>query len=175
MGGETGRLRDTRVRRRHHHGHPPGFPRIAVTGHRDLTRDTVPLIDAEVRAFLRAYAPGFVGISCLAGGADQIFAVAVLELGGVLEAIVPAREYGEASFEALVVRAKTIHRLPYDTPSPRAYVAANEVLVETADLLLAVWDGSPARGRGGTAEVVEAAHLRRKRVQVIWPPGATRE
>lgn len=148
--------------------------RIAVTGHRDLAGDTASLVDTEVRDFLRQYAPGFVGISCLAGGADQIFAAAVLDLGGALEAIVPAREYGEASFDVLLRRAREIRRLPFETPSPHAYAAANELLIESADLLLAVWDGFPARGLGGTAEAVEAATRRRMPVRVIWPPGANR-
>ncbi len=146
-----------------------------MTGHRNLARDTASLVDAEVRDFLRPYAPGFVGISCLAGGADQIFATAVLDLGGTLEAIVPAHEYGEASFHTLLRRAREVRRLPFDTPSPRAYAAANELLIESADLLLAVWDGFPARGMGGTAEAVEAATRRRMPVRVIWPPGAVRD
>ncbi|GIH66419.1 hypothetical protein [Microbispora siamensis] len=148
--------------------------RIAVTGHRDLDPETQSLVDAEVRRFLRAYAPHVVGISCLALGADQIFAAAVLDLGGVLEAVVPAREYGEGAFRALLAEASEVRRLPFERASPEAYAAANELLIETADLLVAVWDGLPARGSGGTAEAVTAAARRRVPVRVIWPSGATR-
>lgn len=131
-------------------------------------------MDAEVRRFLRAYAPRVVGISCLALGADQIFAAAVLDLGGVLEAVVPAREYGEGAFHALLAVAGEIRRLPFERASPEAYAAANELLIETADLLVAVWDGLPARGSGGTAEAVAAAERRRLPVHVIWPCGSAR-
>ncbi|GGO16719.1 hypothetical protein GCM10010116_33780 [Microbispora rosea subsp. aerata] len=148
--------------------------RIAVTGHRNLDPVTTSLVDAEVRTFLRAYAPRMVGISCLALGADQIFAAAVLDLGGTLEAVVPAREYGEGAFHALLAVASRVRRLPFERASPEAYAAANELLIETADLLVAVWDGLPARGSGGTAEAVGAAARRRVPVRVIWPAGAAR-
>jgi hypothetical protein len=38
-----------------------------------------------------------------------------------------------------------------------AYLAAGVRVVELADVLFAVWDGKPARGTGGTAEIVERA------------------
>jgi hypothetical protein len=36
-------------------------------------------------------------------------------------------------------------------------------------------DGEPARGYGGTADVVEAAEQRGVPVTVIWPDGASRD
>ncbi|MBO3752251.1 hypothetical protein J5X84_39860 [Streptosporangiaceae bacterium NEAU-GS5] len=148
--------------------------RIAVTGHRDLTPEGALLVGAALRALLEPYAPGFVGLSCLAAGADQLFAHAVLDLGSSLEAIVPAADYGEADFDAFVAQADVVIRLPFTTASPRAYAAANELMLESADLLVAVWDGSPARDEGGTAEVVEHARRRFLPVCVIWPPGTFR-
>jgi hypothetical protein len=44
-----------------------------------------------------------------------------------------------------------------------------------AEQLWAVWDGQPARGYGGTADVVSAARAIGLPVQVIWPPGAHRD
>ncbi len=46
-----------------------------------------------------------------------------------------------------------------------AYVPLAHVLVEQADVLVAVWDGERARGVGGTAEVVQ--HARRESVPII--------
>ena len=48
-------------------------------------------------------------------------------------------------------------------------------MIEEADELLAVWDGKPARGYGGTADVVQAARKRDLPVIVIWPEGAERD
>jgi hypothetical protein len=46
------------------------------------------------------------------------------------------------------------------------YEAAGLAMLGRIDLLIAIWDGLPARGRGGTAEIVEAA--RRRGVPVVW-------
>lgn len=48
----------------------------------------------------------------------------------------------------------------------RRYATIGQMLVRQADLLIALWDGNPARGRGGTADVV--AEARRSGVPVIW-------
>jgi hypothetical protein len=67
--------------------------RIAVSGHRGLPRQTVLVIDQAIRKALADHLRAFTGLSCLADGADQIFARAVLDLGGELEAVIPAKEY----------------------------------------------------------------------------------
>jgi hypothetical protein len=38
-----------------------------------------------------------------------------------------------------------------------AYLAGGLALVDDVDVLVALWDGEPSRGRGGTAEVVQYA------------------
>jgi hypothetical protein len=48
-------------------------------------------------------------------------------------------------------------------------------VVEASELLVAVWDGEPARGLGGTADVVAYAREGAIPVEVIWPEGATRD
>jgi hypothetical protein len=58
----------------------------------------------------------------------------------------------------------------------RRYATIGQMLVRQADLLIALWDGKPPRGRGGTADVVSEA--RRSGVPVIWidpaSPGTAR-
>lgn len=69
----------------------------------------------------------------------------------------PARE----RFEALLARASCVLELPGDRAhSLEAYVMAGRATVAHADILIAVWDGLPARGRGGTGEVVALALTR---------------
>jgi len=48
----------------------------------------------------------------------------------------------------------------------RRYATIGQMLVRRADLMIAMWDGNPPRGRGGTADVVSEA--RRSGVPVIW-------
>src|SRR5712664_479660 len=69
--------------------------RIAISGHRGLPSPTTRLIDRAIRAALAERAPDVTGLSCLADGADQIFARAVTDLGGTLEAVIPAAGYRE--------------------------------------------------------------------------------
>jgi len=58
-------------------------------------------------------------------------------------------------------------QLPYPGPSEEAFFAAGREIVEHCDLLFAVWDGAPARGLGGTADIVAFAMDRgRKTIQL---------
>jgi hypothetical protein len=47
-------------------------------------------------------------------------------------------------------------------------------VVQRSDVLLAVWDGLPARWFGGTGDVVAYARERGVPVEVVWPRGAER-
>ncbi|MDX3522630.1 hypothetical protein [Streptomyces scabiei] len=158
---------------------------IAVTGHLDLTDGTVPLVRAALDTLLGPYAVGgrLVGVSCVAKGADTLFAEAVLALGGRLVVVTPSRDYRRntveaehgASYDRLVEAAAEVVALPYETAGRQAYEAANAVLVERADRLVAVWDGAPPTGNGGgTADAVLDARAAGVPVDVVWPDGAAR-
>ena len=157
--------------------------RIAITGHRGLPADTERLVDQAIREQLAAYAGGdLVGVTNLADGADQLFAQAVLDAGGQLEVIVPAARYRDglpesahAAYDALLSRASSVHRLDWIESTEDAHMEASKVMLDRADHLFAVWDGKPARGYGGTADVVAEARNRRIPVAVIWPEGASRD
>jgi len=159
---------------------PPA--RIAVTGHRGLSAGTAGLVDSGIRAVLQAAPRPLVGITCLADGADQIFARAVLDAGGELHVVVPARRYRDglpresrAGYDALIDRAAEVTRLPYAESTGAAHMAGNRAMLGEADLLVAVWDGRPARGYGGTADVVGLAHGPGIPVRIVWPVGARRD
>jgi hypothetical protein len=107
-------------------------------------------------------------VSPIADGADQIAAEVALELGWELQAILPfERCYYRASlandaardrFDALLSRASCILELPgNEAHSLDAYVMTGRATVSHCDILIAVWDGLPPRGRGGTGEVVQLA------------------
>ena len=65
--------------------------RIAISGHRGLPAPVQALVDQAIRAALARQQ--VTGLSCLADGPDQIFARAVLDHGGQIEAVVPAARY----------------------------------------------------------------------------------
>lgn len=155
--------------------------RIAVVGHRDLFAGTARRVGAAIRTELEPAASGLVGVSFLADGADALFCDEVVRLGGALEAIVPARRYRDGLpaahrpvYDELLGRASRVHRLEYVESTAESHMEASKLMVAMADELVAVWDGKPARGHGGTADVVAHARARRVPVRVIWPDGAVR-
>lgn len=156
--------------------------RIGITGHSNLAPESVPLVAAELRKVLSELGEPLVGVSCLARGADQVFARVVLEIGGHLEVVLPAADYRERKvkpdnrdeFEALIGQATNVRVLPFETSNRDAYAAANEDVLCGVDVLVAVWDGAPPDGRGGTGDTVQTARERGVPVTVVWPDGAAR-
>lgn len=158
--------------------------RIAVTGHMNLSPATVPLVRDALDTLLLPHAGGgLTGLSCLARGADSLFADAVLQAGGKLLAVIPSRDYRQAkvkpqhadTFDRLVAAAGEVLVMPHDTACREAYEDANRTLLQRADRLVAVWDGAPPSGMGGTAAFVTQAQEAGLPVDVVWPEGAARE
>jgi hypothetical protein len=139
------------------------------------------LVTAAVATELAGYRP-LHGISALAEGADQIFAEQVLEARGALTAVIPSADYaaafatdaGEAAYRRIRALASEVIELPFGSASEDAYCAAGREVVRLSDVLLAVWDGGPSGGPGGTADVVAFARLRGVPTTVLWPAGARR-
>ncbi|WP_461145811.1 hypothetical protein [Salinifilum aidingensis] len=155
--------------------------RLAITGHRGLPTATAEAVDRELRQII-AGCSELVGLSCLADGADSQFARAVLDRGGSLTAIVPAAEYRDglpaehhATYDALFEQAADVVRLDHVESTEQSHMDASETMLDMTDELIAVWDGQPARGFGGTADVVAAARDRGLPVTVVWPDGASRD
>jgi hypothetical protein len=100
------------------------------------------------------------------GGADVVV--------GVHRVRVLTREY-RPEYDRLLAQAGTVHRLDFTESTSEAHMAASEFMLRHADELWAVWDGKPARGYGGTADVVACARENGVPVRVIWPGGARRD
>jgi hypothetical protein len=157
--------------------------RLAITGHRLLPAETETLIDQALREEVaRHKGDELVGISAIADGADSLFAQAVLDAGGSLVAIIPAQEYRgglpddhHAIYDALLSQASHVIALDYVQSNSDAHMDASLRMLDEADQLIAVWDGQPARGYGGTADVVDAARKRGLPVTIVWPDGAKRD
>jgi|SRR6266498_1676879 len=159
------------------------MPTIGITGHIRLSARTAPLVFEALHSGLCRYASdGVHGVTCLALGADQIFAKAVLAVGGTFEVILPARDYRNlmitpeqrAEFDDLLCRASRVQTMPFYRSSPQAYWAASRAMLNRCERLFAVWDGVPSRDVGDSAQVVDAAHRRRLPVEVFWPQGSDR-
>lgn len=153
---------------------------FGVTGHQGLAPDVEAFVKAAVRDML---SPGNAAaiVSSLADGADQLVADQAIAAGAQLHAVVPCRRYRESfhadtvdAFDRLLAAASDIVVLDFDEPSEAAFWAAGQLVAYRCDVLIAVWDGEPSRGLGGTADVVRYARAHDKDVRVIWPDGAVR-
>jgi hypothetical protein len=113
----------------------------------------------------------FIFVSPLADGSDQLAAGIALELGYELQAILPfdrgryragmADDDARFRFDDLLGRAKCVLELPGEHGlNLDSFVMAGRATVAHSDLMIAVWDGQPPRGRGGTGEIVEVALTR---------------
>ncbi|WP_199444192.1 hypothetical protein [Umezawaea beigongshangensis] len=159
--------------------------RVGITGHANLVaecRDDVrSALGGVLAAELAERGGSLVGVTCLAPGADQLFAEAVLDLGGAVEVVLPAGDYRTKlapddvlRYDDLLRRASVVSVLPFEMSGRRAYAAASERVLASVELLLAVWDGRPPDGRGGTADVVDHARATGVEVRVVWPETARR-
>ncbi|WP_229069731.1 hypothetical protein [Actinoplanes sp. DH11] len=155
--------------------------RFGITGHRMLPPG---IAERAVAHWQRVLPTGarLHGVSSLADGADQLFAAHVLAAGGVLEAVLPCADYAgsltgngsRARFTDLLHAAATVVTMPYTEPCEQGFLAAGEAMVDRCDHLFAIWDGLPARGLGGTADVVAYARKRGCPVTVLWIDGVRR-
>lgn len=151
--------------------------RLGVTGHRVLPDD--PRLPAAVDRVVDGLAANgaLTLYSALAEGADRLVARAVLKTpGGRLIAVLPLSEddyrrdfdtpASQNQFSTLLrAAAETI---VLDTAESRtaAYQAGGWYVADHCDVLVTLWNGQPARGQGGTAEIV--AYARARLIPLIW-------
>jgi len=131
-------------------------------------------------------------VSALASGPDQWTAHDAATLGFELQCVLPfardeyRQDFGGGSdragqpeaeylrllglasavfeLDGRVVRSERGERLP----DGRSYQAAGRAILRQSDLLVALWDGRPAQGTGGTGEIVDEAVGRG--IPVVWIP-----
>jgi hypothetical protein len=162
--------------------------RVGVTGHRKLGADPVVswfvsaqcvrLLD-RFQALAQLRQAEVIAYSPLAIGADQLFAQAALGLGIPLVGVIPFENYpadfdgaDRERFETLLRLCMSVERLPNRQRSKRAYFDGGKWIVNAVDYLVAIWDGRPAGGTGGTADVVLYAERKRRPVFRIDPTAA---
>lgn len=143
---------------------------VAVTGHRDLRPEDVAVLSRAVSRQFQLLSERFphcpfVLLSGLAEGADRLVARCALEAGWSLGAALPLSQasYEEDfsdpgsvdEFRELLSRAAWVCVVPsISQRRPDCYDALSEWLSARAHMLIALWDGQPGRGAGGTQEVV---------------------
>ena len=161
--------------------------RIAVTGHRKLvgTPALGTAIDRALDLIVDQLRPAIrdrcrlVVISALADGADRIVADRILARPGArLEVILPMTEadyvtdfdraHSLQEFDRLLRKASWAATMPPSPTRQDAYLDAGRAVIDRADAAIAIWDGQPAAGKGGTGDIV--GYLREERRPWIWLP-----
>src|SRR5947209_6282800 len=142
---------------------------IGLSGHQQLGDETtIQFVSQQLRDLLVTYqqmvrekGQEMVACSALAMGADQLFVKAALELSIPVEVVIPCAKYAEIfptsealdEYHHLLNCCQGVHSLPFDDCSDDAYLAAGHWIVDHSDLVILVWNGYPAAGRGGAADV----------------------
>ena len=151
---------------------------LAITGHRSL--QSAPAVSKQIDEALLQLAnnhqPPWLIYSSLAEGADQLVVERIFTRFPA-QLIVPlplqVEKYSKDFSGATSVRvfnywlnmAYQVVHLP-SSDRPYAYLWAGLHMLEHCSQLLAVWDGLPARGPGGTGQIVAEARLRS--IPVTW-------
>jgi len=160
----------------------PSALAIGFTGHRSLPDEAK--CRKCVYDFLKeqkAAAKGVVyGISSAAAGGDLLFAESCIQLEIPLRVLLPLphdrfrKDFDEATWQrAEYVLSKAVSVEVTDDHGIReeGYYECGIQTVQESQLMIALWDGEPSRGMGGTQEIVSFA--RKMGRPVIWLHSAT--
>ena len=157
----------------------PLFNFIGFTGHRNLAQPE--LIRTCLDEALRGITARFAGVewatvSSVAQGADTLFVRAALDQKLPWHAVLPfslaefQKDFDAAGWreaESLLARAADKFTVMGTTDRVEAYLDAGLETVDRADILIAVWDGAAARGKGGTAEIITYARELQRPLVII--------
>lgn len=150
---------------------------LGITGHRleRLAATDLAVLRTRVDGILAAVAAAVPGsrfrlVGSLAEGADMVAADAALGRGWQIDTVLPfargdyAQDFDDAArcgFHDRLAASANVLELPGSRDEPggeaAAYERAGRVVLSQVDVLLAVWDGDPPRGRGGAAQIVAEA------------------
>ena len=154
---------------------------VGVTGHRDAD-ESDDLIASIERGLNEASEAGDSDtrlvqvVTLLSEGADTLVAEVAMSLNIPVLALLPLplddyrRHFSPhhlTRFECMLSSCEDIVLPPSALPAPECYQLAGERMLAMSDVLLALWDGRPAGGLGGTSDVVRMAKSKGKRVIVV--------
>jgi hypothetical protein len=144
--------------------------RVGVTGHRFLAEvEKLRAAAEEALDGLEAAFPeaDLTIVSPLAEGADRLVAEAALEREMKLIAPLPfprdeclqdfETKQSKRRFLDLLDQAAEVIELPIPEKRVDGYAQVGEWVLEHSDAIIAIWDGQPAQGKGGTADVAQRA------------------
>ena len=151
-------------------------PVWGITGHRRILHpDNLFQMLLRQGEILLASGNEVCGLTPLAEGADRIFARVLVQLGIPYSVPLPLAQKNYESdfpdtlgeFQMLLEKAQTVFTLPRcpwlteNDVQPDAagrnfqYLSVGVYIANQSDVLFSAWDGKPARGMGGTAQITQ--------------------
>src|SRR4030095_11524947 len=134
--------------------------KVGITGHRELS-------NTESNWLAKEFVTEIDNIeidesySSLAIGTDQLFATIIISRAIKLVAIIPSKNYETTfkvheitAYERLLALCEQEIQLDFEQPTDESFYEAGKTIVDKSNLLFACWDSLPAKGLGGTADIV---------------------
>ena len=151
--------------------------KIGITGHQQLGSEaTIGWLSKKLDELIRQHHIDS-GITSLAIGADQLYAEVLRKADIPYMAIIPCNGY-ETTFQntsdleryyEFLQHASEQLQLPFEKPSETAFFEAGKQIVNLSDMVIAIWNGLPAKGLGGTGDIVKYALSLKKPVAHLNP------
>lgn len=157
--------------------------KVAVTGHRPNKMFGYDIYNDQWCQLKESFKKILLDLDCeeaitgMALGVDTVFALAVLELKDEgynikLHCAIPCKFHSskwpiesQKLYDDILSRADTVFLVTNTTYKPYTMQVRNEYMVDLADLVIAVWDGSA----GGTYNCLDYARRCKKRIIRINP------
>jgi hypothetical protein len=162
----------------------PSTVAIGFTGHRNLPEE------AKSRACILKFLQDFksktdktvYGVSSAAAGGDLLFAESCIQLGLPIRILLPApkeqfrEDFDDATWtraESIMQRAMSVEVIGSGETKEERYYECGAETVQQSQMLLALWDGKPSQGLGGTEEIFTYAKNQER--PVVWIHSVTGE
>ena len=156
----------------------PVFHVVGFTGHRQLkdTTGAARAIRETLHALQREGRGEWIAVSSIAAGSDLLFVREALHAKLAWHALLPLapgefqRDFQPEEWktvQALLAEAEQVRVATESGTREDAYLDCGVETAHLCDVLIAVWDGEPARGKGGTAEIVAYARSIEKPLVLI--------
>ena len=155
---------------------------IGITGHRSVeeTEEVQHRVDLILERLRLAYPNReWIVLSPLAEGTDRIVVKRIRQFTNAIAkhvVVLPLSldEYqkdfstpeSRREFNRLLAQADGVVELTPRKDRDEAYAQAGQYILENCDVLVAIWDGRPERGKGGTGEIVR--HARQRKLPLAW-------
>lgn len=148
---------------------------IGVSGHQDREGVDWTWVETTIRSVLDEQMPIDRVFTCLAIGTDQVFARQAMELGIPVTAVIPLDNYEDffkgtdlSDYKSMLSRCEVIE-LRSQEQEQQAFFDAGRLVADRSQILVALWDGKPSEGLGGTADIVQYCLEKGQRVIHLEP------